>query len=108
MRLKNASRELRNEETENLKMEEYFLQKWTLVSSLKQLTIGANSKVTVNCNMLPRKNVSGEYFHQLKVVAKEKLKAKNSFAIYLSRCNDLFLQRQQKFHAGISNRQKII
>lgn len=39
MGLKNVSCELRNEETENLRIEEYFLQKWKLVSSIKQLTI---------------------------------------------------------------------
>lgn len=44
MRLKNVSRELRNEESENLRIEEYFLQKWILVSSLKQLTIEQSGK----------------------------------------------------------------
>lgn len=44
MGLKNAFRELRNEETENLRIEEYFLQKWKLVSSLKQLTIEQSGK----------------------------------------------------------------
>lgn len=44
MGLKNASREIRHEETENLRIEEYFLQKWKLVSSLKQLTIEQSGK----------------------------------------------------------------
>lgn len=44
MRLKNVSRELRNEESENLRIEEYFLQKWKLVASLKQLTIEQSGK----------------------------------------------------------------
>lgn len=90
MGLKNASREHRNEETENLRIEDIEEYSTKVETRIIHKTSDYRAERQIQkWQLIACKNFSGEYFHQRKVVVIKNLKEKNAFVIYLSRCSDL-------------------